>query len=193
MGIAGGGWAVPCARGSDSGASLSACSSQELTCCAGWRQQGDECGIGEWVIWDRARGAGGHGEQEASAAAGLGTPRPVSSAAVCEGNSTCSENEVCVRPGECRCRHGYFGANCDTSERGSQRARGGGGRAQRGRGLGWRRVLSGRGAGWEASRLSRQRLGSPPSPLLLQSARASSGVPTARSCASATRTGSART
>ncbi|XP_006902595.1 PREDICTED: scavenger receptor class F member 2 [Elephantulus edwardii] len=34
--------------------------------------------------------------------------------AVCEGNSTCSENEVCVRPGECRCRHGYFGANCDT-------------------------------------------------------------------------------
>lgn len=26
---------------------LSACSSQELTCCAGWRQQGDECGIGE--------------------------------------------------------------------------------------------------------------------------------------------------
>lgn len=41
------------------------------------------------------------------------------SAAVCEGNSTCSENEVCVRPGECRCRHGYFGANCDTSEFGS--------------------------------------------------------------------------
>uniref|UniRef100_A0ABK0M1F5 Scavenger receptor class F, member 2 n=1 Tax=Rattus norvegicus TaxID=10116 RepID=A0ABK0M1F5_RAT len=53
--------------------------SQVLTCCAGWRQLGDECGI-----------------------------------AVCEGNSTCSENEVCVRPGECRCRHGYFGANCDT-------------------------------------------------------------------------------
>ncbi|XP_058388100.1 scavenger receptor class F member 2 isoform X7 [Diceros bicornis minor] len=56
-----------------------ASSSQEPTCCTGWRQQGDECGI-----------------------------------AVCEGNSTCSENEVCVRPGECRCRHGYFGANCDT-------------------------------------------------------------------------------
>ena len=36
--------------------------------------------------------------------------------AVCEGNFTCKENEVCVRPGECRCRHGYFGANCDTSE-----------------------------------------------------------------------------
>uniref|UniRef100_G1NB65 EGF-like domain-containing protein n=1 Tax=Meleagris gallopavo TaxID=9103 RepID=G1NB65_MELGA len=34
--------------------------------------------------------------------------------AVCEGNFTCKENEVCVRPGECRCRHGYFGANCDT-------------------------------------------------------------------------------
>lgn len=36
--------------------------------------------------------------------------------AVCEGNFTCKENEVCVRPSECRCRHGYFGANCDTSE-----------------------------------------------------------------------------
>lgn len=49
---------------------------------------------------------------------------PLSFAAVCEGNSTCSENEVCVRPGECRCRHGYFGANCDTSERGSWRVLG---------------------------------------------------------------------
>ncbi|XP_061458298.1 scavenger receptor class F member 2 isoform X1 [Rhineura floridana] len=34
--------------------------------------------------------------------------------AVCEGNFTCKENEVCVRPNECRCRHGYFGANCET-------------------------------------------------------------------------------
>lgn len=46
--------------------------------------------------------------------------QPVSFTAVCEGNSTCSENEVCVRPGECRCRHGYFGANCDTSEHGAR-------------------------------------------------------------------------
>ncbi|XP_074147890.1 scavenger receptor class F member 2 [Sminthopsis crassicaudata] len=53
--------------------------SQALACCAGWRQQGEECTV-----------------------------------ALCEGNSTCSENEVCVRPGECRCRHGYFGATCDT-------------------------------------------------------------------------------
>lgn len=52
--------------------------------------------------------------------------RSVLPAAVCEGNSTCSENEVCVRPGECRCRHGYFGANCDTSERGSGWALGSG-------------------------------------------------------------------
>lgn len=36
--------------------------------------------------------------------------------ALCEGNFTCNENEVCVRPNECRCRHGYFGASCDTSE-----------------------------------------------------------------------------
>ncbi|KAK1160081.1 scavenger receptor class F member 2-like [Acipenser oxyrinchus oxyrinchus] len=33
---------------------------------------------------------------------------------VCKGNFTCKENEVCVRPNECRCRHGYFGANCET-------------------------------------------------------------------------------
>lgn len=38
------------------------------------------------------------------------------SEAVCEGNFTCKENEVCVRPNECRCRHGYFGAKCETSE-----------------------------------------------------------------------------
>uniref|UniRef100_A0AAV2MR12 EGF-like domain-containing protein n=1 Tax=Knipowitschia caucasica TaxID=637954 RepID=A0AAV2MR12_KNICA len=33
---------------------------------------------------------------------------------LCEGNFTCKDNEVCVRPNECRCRHGYFGASCDT-------------------------------------------------------------------------------
>ncbi|XP_062333737.1 scavenger receptor class F member 2-like [Osmerus eperlanus] len=32
---------------------------------------------------------------------------------LCEGNFTCNENELCVRPNECRCRHGYFGATCD--------------------------------------------------------------------------------
>lgn len=41
----------------------------------------------------------------------------VLSPALCEGNFTCKENEVCVRPNECRCRHGYFGASCDTSKR----------------------------------------------------------------------------
>ncbi|XP_041691930.2 scavenger receptor class F member 2-like isoform X3 [Coregonus clupeaformis] len=33
---------------------------------------------------------------------------------LCEGNFTCKENELCIRPNECRCRHGYFGASCDT-------------------------------------------------------------------------------
>uniref|UniRef100_A0A669EWH2 EGF-like domain-containing protein n=1 Tax=Oreochromis niloticus TaxID=8128 RepID=A0A669EWH2_ORENI len=33
---------------------------------------------------------------------------------LCEGNFTCKDNEVCVRPNECRCRHGYFGASCNT-------------------------------------------------------------------------------
>ncbi|KAK9391469.1 scavenger receptor class F member 2 [Crotalus adamanteus] len=43
--------------------------------------------------------------------------------AVCEGNFTCMDNEVCVRPNECRCRHGYFGANCETKERQEERKR----------------------------------------------------------------------
>ncbi|XP_051891418.1 scavenger receptor class F member 1 [Pristis pectinata] len=50
-----------------------------LSCCAGWRQQGNDCSI-----------------------------------AICDGESTCRQGEVCVRPGECHCPHGYFGANCVT-------------------------------------------------------------------------------
>lgn len=34
--------------------------------------------------------------------------------ALCQGNFTCKAKEICVRPNQCRCRHGYFGANCDT-------------------------------------------------------------------------------
>ncbi|XP_072345914.1 scavenger receptor class F member 2 [Scyliorhinus torazame] len=34
--------------------------------------------------------------------------------ALCQGNFSCKANEICVRPNECRCRHGYFGANCET-------------------------------------------------------------------------------
>lgn len=103
-------------------APLSARSSQEPMCCAGWKQQGDECGIGEWDIlgtWaEGVRSVGGGTEPRREWGGWTqGSSGPLLSAAVCEGNSTCSENEVCVRPGECRCRHGYFGANCDTSER----------------------------------------------------------------------------
>lgn len=94
-------------------------------CCAGWRQQGDECGIGEWGLLGGWTWVGARRGRD-SVGAGHAAPPPVSFAAVCEGNSTCSDNEVCVRPGECRCRHGYFGANCDTSERGSRRVLGSG-------------------------------------------------------------------
>ncbi|XP_077167280.1 scavenger receptor class F member 1 isoform X2 [Paroedura picta] len=34
--------------------------------------------------------------------------------AVCEGAAACQEEEVCVRPGFCRCKPGFFGANCNT-------------------------------------------------------------------------------
>ncbi|XP_067866894.1 scavenger receptor class F member 1 [Heterodontus francisci] len=50
-----------------------------LSCCPGWRQQGNECPI-----------------------------------AICEPPSSCSPEEICVRPGVCRCPHGFFGASCVT-------------------------------------------------------------------------------
>lgn len=110
-------------------------------------------------------------------------------AAVCEGNSTCSENEVCVRPGECRCRHGYFGANCDTSEHGQGWVQG----PQAGE-------LDGRGGVRSDPRLDPSRgLGvgtqtpEPPTPSSLQSARVSSGAQTARSDVAATLMGSVKT
>lgn len=52
---------APARRGIGAQAPLSACSSQEPMCCAGWKQQGDECGIGEWDIlgtWAVGLGAG---------------------------------------------------------------------------------------------------------------------------------------
>uniref|UniRef100_UPI00358E8B40 scavenger receptor class F member 2-like isoform X2 n=1 Tax=Myxine glutinosa TaxID=7769 RepID=UPI00358E8B40 len=38
---------------------------------------------------------------------------PSSHQAVCAGEQKCSILQSCVRPGECRCRHGYYGTNCD--------------------------------------------------------------------------------
>uniref|UniRef100_A0A8C5XFX0 Scavenger receptor class F member 1 n=1 Tax=Microcebus murinus TaxID=30608 RepID=A0A8C5XFX0_MICMU len=34
--------------------------------------------------------------------------------AVCEGPDTCREDEVCVKPGLCRCKPGFFGAQCSS-------------------------------------------------------------------------------
>ncbi|XP_036264528.1 scavenger receptor class F member 1 isoform X2 [Pipistrellus kuhlii] len=34
--------------------------------------------------------------------------------AVCEGPDACRENEVCVKPGLCRCKPGFFGAQCNS-------------------------------------------------------------------------------
>ncbi|XP_060703994.1 scavenger receptor class F member 1 isoform X2 [Hemiscyllium ocellatum] len=50
-----------------------------LSCCPGWRQQGNECSI-----------------------------------AICDGPHSCSPQEICIRPGVCRCPHGFFGAKCVT-------------------------------------------------------------------------------
>nr|XP_056720973.1 scavenger receptor class F member 1 [Euleptes europaea] len=52
---------------------------QVLTCCPGWKQEGQECTV-----------------------------------ALCEGAAACQDEEVCVRPGLCRCKPGFFGANCNT-------------------------------------------------------------------------------
>ncbi|XP_069471511.1 scavenger receptor class F member 1 [Ambystoma mexicanum] len=34
--------------------------------------------------------------------------------AVCEGADACQVDEVCIRPGVCRCKAGFFGANCNS-------------------------------------------------------------------------------
>lgn len=36
--------------------------------------------------------------------------------AVCEGEDACREGEVCVKPGLCRCKPGFFGADCSSRE-----------------------------------------------------------------------------
>uniref|UniRef100_UPI00398E61B2 scavenger receptor class F member 1 isoform X2 n=1 Tax=Pristiophorus japonicus TaxID=55135 RepID=UPI00398E61B2 len=36
------------------------------------------------------------------------------SIAICEWPNSCSPEEMCIRPGVCRCPHGFFGANCVT-------------------------------------------------------------------------------
>ncbi|XP_059511273.1 scavenger receptor class F member 1 [Stegostoma tigrinum] len=36
------------------------------------------------------------------------------SVAICEGPHSCSPEEICIRPGVCRCPPGFFGANCVT-------------------------------------------------------------------------------
>ncbi|KAJ8257086.1 hypothetical protein COCON_G00192380 [Conger conger] len=33
---------------------------------------------------------------------------------VCEGERACQQDEICVYPGLCRCKHGFFGAHCRT-------------------------------------------------------------------------------
>ncbi|XP_066455769.1 scavenger receptor class F member 1 isoform X2 [Eleutherodactylus coqui] len=36
------------------------------------------------------------------------------SAAICEGADACKKDEICIRPGVCRCKPGFFGADCNT-------------------------------------------------------------------------------
>lgn len=74
-------------------------------CCSGWAQQGEECLTRKC-----------HFLYVSVTLHDLYLDYVLLPSALCEGNFTCNENEVCVRPNECRCRHGYFGASCDTSE-----------------------------------------------------------------------------
>lgn len=36
--------------------------------------------------------------------------------AICEGPDACKKDEVCVKPGLCRCKPGFFGAQCSSRE-----------------------------------------------------------------------------
>lgn len=38
------------------------------------------------------------------------------SVALCEGQNACVQNEVCVYPGVCRCKPGFYGFQCKTRE-----------------------------------------------------------------------------
>ncbi|XP_077336684.1 scavenger receptor class F member 1 [Lithobates pipiens] len=38
----------------------------------------------------------------------------VCTAAICEGADECKKDEVCIRPGVCRCKPGFFGADCNS-------------------------------------------------------------------------------
>ncbi|KAL4647171.1 scavenger receptor class F member 1-like [Arapaima gigas] len=40
--------------------------------------------------------------------------RQEGSESVCEGEEACQPNEICVHPGVCRCKHGFYGAWCKT-------------------------------------------------------------------------------
>lgn len=87
--------------------------SSGLVCCGGWAPLGTEC------LTRMYQSTGVRLSRMSSGILAqtvvLSCPF-VSTQALCEGNFTCKENEVCVRPNECRCRHGYFGASCDTSK-----------------------------------------------------------------------------
>lgn len=78
-------------------------------CCAA--ADGGSRGMNAWLVRKAS-----HSESRSARTLGSFTFFFFCVAALCEGNFTCKENEVCVRPNECRCRHGYFGASCDTSE-----------------------------------------------------------------------------
>lgn len=80
------------------------CRSSGLVCCSGWAQLGNDCLTRMYQSTSTCRPCV------------CQLSHVVSSSALCEGNFTCKENEVCVRPNECRCRHGYFGASCETSK-----------------------------------------------------------------------------
>lgn len=41
---------------------------------------------------------------------------PAFPAALCLGADACQEREICIRPAVCRCRPGFFGANCSARE-----------------------------------------------------------------------------
>lgn len=105
-------------------------------CCLGWGQNGEECTVGEYwcyllmyfnkkngtllfYLWHKRLASSGPVDVS-SFKLGFHVLLCVKClfvfSALCEGERACLQDEVCVYPGLCRCKPGFYGYKCKTRE-----------------------------------------------------------------------------